>query len=485
MTIKKIGLSALVAATLTTGAFADPVIGDGGFIHGADINETYNINYSAVRRLDLNTTAADGTTDQNATSVVGIAVKTDEWVIFDLTGAEFDTNAKYYLGLVSGSAYKDTILNVDSSTKLSANKLEFKIGSTAVAADQKIVLLTGATAADNNVTDLILPKGSTEDVTLVVHGEDSVGGLLKNSTSPVLTILKAKTTPEVTGTLVCGENGKDALIDSDDKFKYIPYTTNSDSGAYDSAKVYCKLKIASFKREGLDFSYGDNNISVVFSGEFLDGNFSNDTSSSGILSQKTGYAKSELLSQASNADLGNEREVTSSIVFTSTPTRNSNLEKETYTASLNLFYGSADYNKTIDLVPEKDIMNIALSSYEATIIGMYASAVQVEQFVITNDSSEETTISLSATDQDGNVYGPTDLTKDGETVKLAKGKTVYPSLSEVYNDLKVPTGSVCKVVITLPKVSAKKGDVIVYKTNINGGQTSMKVIDNNGDNNGN
>ena len=54
MTIKKMGLSALVAATLSTGAFAAATIDGSGYKDSDTTTKTFNINYSAKTVLELN-----------------------------------------------------------------------------------------------------------------------------------------------------------------------------------------------------------------------------------------------------------------------------------------------------------------------------------------------------------------------------------------------------------------------------------------------
>ena len=215
MTIKKIGLSALVAATLTTGIYAGAEIEVGGFIH-EDGNETYNITYSAVKSIDLNTTDVGGVAlpDSNGTLVKGISANTNDWIIFDLTGAEFDTNTKLKYKLL----FADTRHQVDTGadTAITKNKIEFKLVED-VNTSAKLVL----SMDDTNSTDLILPQGSTADVTLRAHGEDKNGDALKNADTGVVTILKAKTTPELTASLICGYRGKDILIDSESRTKFV------------------------------------------------------------------------------------------------------------------------------------------------------------------------------------------------------------------------------------------------------------------------
>jgi hypothetical protein len=466
MTIKKIGLSALVAATLTTGVYAKATIDAGGFVHNG--KNTYNTNFLAVTDKDLNTSKTDGS-DGNGTSITGIAANKDEWVVFELTGAEFDTNTTYNLIDAAGTAGSQVHVNTDTDTLVNTNKLEFKLNK-AIDASMKLVVSVG----DTNSTDLILKKGATANVTMTAHGEDNLGNELKNSNTGAVTILEAKTTPEVTATLVCGKDGKDILINSDNKENFVANSSNPDSGADSTTTAKCLLTIPKIEAQGIDFKYNDNNISVTLSaGDFNDGNFS--VTGTNETFKKIATAKTETFYDEDNSSLGADKEIKETIKFT---VSGDPLLDTVFQGAVKVTYGDAENNVTKDLVTTTDVMKIQLSSYEATINALYADANQVEQIVVTNSSDKDSDIMVTVT-QNGVTGAPTKVGEvKANSLTLITVKDIYKATN---------TNGLINIKLALPSVDAKKGDVTAMMANtaVGNGRVMIKVVDNNSANNGN
>ena len=453
MTMKKIGLSALVAATLTTATFA------GGTLTYSPIS--FNTKFLSSQANDLNISS-----DQTKSGFAyrsSSKINADSSVTFTLTdGAKFLGEANSWM-LVNGGDVNATGLAIQEDGK----KLIMQVNDGTMAANVDFNLTTNSNALEEY--NLSISSGATANITMDVEASTVAGGntLPIDGAKVTAASIFTAATVDVTGKLVCNDK---IYIDSDNK----PFF---DTSATTTTTATCDFDVASVTAKGIDFDYGDVNITLELTGgNFTEGNLTAEstTGPNSVVPNATATGYTYVYSGTKL----NGTALDSTITYTLDPhTVNLNSVEFGHTATIK-FLGANDNNATFDIKDSTSIdMKWTLATYTATINGMYSDGSQREQFVIINNSSNDSDIKVVVAAADG-----TKGTGSLGTVKA--GETVYPFLSDVYTATSISSATVVNVEISLD-VPSKQGDVVVYKTNGANGQTMMKVVDNNPDNDGN
>ncbi|SHO80677.1 hypothetical protein MNB_SV-15-280 [hydrothermal vent metagenome] len=455
MTIKKIGLSALVAATLTTATFAAGTL--------TYSEKSFNTKFLSSQANDINISSDETTTGIAYKS--SSAINADSSVTFTLSdGAKFLGEANTWK-LVNGTDVNATGIAIQENGR----KLIMQVNTGAMAANADFNLTTDASSpADYNLS---ISTGATANITMDVEASTVAGGntLPIDGAKVTAKAMFTASTVDVKGDLVCSDKIE---INSDDKSHFLAGTAASTTTAT------CTFNVPSVVSKDIDFDYGDANITLELTGgNFTEGNLTAESTtgpdSTTLNSTATGYTYTY-----GPANELNVTALASTITYTLDPaTVNLNSVEFGHTATIK-FLGANDNNATFPIIEtnSKD-MKWTLATYTATINGMYGSADQVEQFVILNQSSVTGNITVDVVTADG-------VTASGSLGTVKAGETVYPSLASLYEATGIPSGTVVNVTLSID-VPNKQADVVVYKTNGLSGQTQMKVVDNNNKNIGN
>jgi hypothetical protein len=449
--MKKIITSAAVVAALTTAAFAGATL-SGDFPKDSEGKSTFNKNYMTNAALTVETNTTSGV------AYTGFGVKKDEWLVFTLEGADFNTTMDYVL-LKDGIAVTDPVNN-DIKEKVAEFKLTGDINVT------DTLVLGYHDSADVNKTVLILPKSADKDVTITATAQDATGTALKNSDTTVKTLIEMRDYTSKLDLKDC----QTRLINSDDKSKFVEVSS-------DTTTATCVLDITMQDQATYDYNVSDANITINVSDvDFDEGNI---TSSVGADSE-------ELNAAGTGIDIiGEDDTVTDrTITFTIDSGFTGDLTADTMSIAAELVVGSDTAGttfsepKTLATLAKEEAMKYLLSTYSATILNMKydaASATETKLFVY-NNSTTKTTATVKAVTASGEDLGTVHTFEiDANSVGRVFASALYginPKMALGY-----------KVTVDLD-VDAKKGDILAQQVTP-GGMIRLKETDNNTDNSGN
>lgn len=263
MTIKKIGLSALTAATLVTGAFAATTLTSDFFTDTATsgvADLTYNSKYTKNVEDGVDFNPGLGT-DLKFT---GVGLNTDYTIEIALTGAAFRVDSTQELGL-----YKEgtTLVSILPSYSEDNSTITFTINAEGVDAADTINL---GYASGDLTNDIYIPKGTSGNISakLIARKDNNNKSQISTATRPMAT----QKDQEVSAQIECGPN--DGNIGD---FKIDPVVRKTfvygDDDNVTSLKCILTTKRPTTQAT-YDFNYEDINATVVFDGgNFSDGGF--------------------------------------------------------------------------------------------------------------------------------------------------------------------------------------------------------------------
>jgi len=473
MTMKKIGLSALVAATLTTGAFAT------GTLTFDEIS--FNTKYLGALSSDKNITTANNGNDHIGYRPSG-DINSTSYLILDLSdGAKFVGEASDWKLLQAGNEMGSGNNFYNDNTRLL-----IKVTEDITASDYNI---TDTIADDGNYT-IALNKGFDKDVTLKITSVDSVNAngnpdTVDNIVGRVdATKIFTASTIDVKGSLVCSDR---IYINSDDKTIF--ETTSAPDEVINDKNVTCEFKVIAPTTKNIDFDYSDVNVTLEFTGgNFTEGNLtkSANKSSSNVpdrtVLNKTATGYTYVFDTAKELNASSNLEQT--ITYSLDPATN-DLKSVTFghTAKLQ-FLGDNNPDVSFNIIEDGSVdMAWTLATYTGTVTGVADfPSINMSTNIRVFNNTDLTT---------GKIIKPEIkvITKDGiDLGKKIYDKDLNPGSNYVIKakdirDSKMfgeEAGNGFKVIVSLD-IPSKKGDMEVMDTRANG-ISYKRVIDNNPDN---
>ncbi len=435
MTIKKIGLSALVAATLTTGAFAASVLAFGTNIDSSTADK-YNTEYLSMISVDVN--------DTNISFTSGFKFNANDFITIKIEGAKFLDKANYTM---VDTNITDIVAEMfDDSVD---GQIKFRVSE-----NDKIVKNGTYTIVNttNQTSPLQIAKSSNGDIKLTLVGEGS--GSVISAAADDLIIFKKDTQKVEVKSLICND-GKNVAINTTTRQTFDPITSID-------CNLTTKVPTSPF---AVDFNYTDVNATVTFNGgNFIDGNFTADTQNG---------------TTVTFVDIGNDNNNGTTYTLTSADDIIA-LSPTTFDANVKYQYGVGSHGDVTgySLTEDKsEVMKWTLATYVARVMGMVNRSDVGTTSIVTvyNNSKDDTTIELKAINfigADDVLITLTDnIIKAGERKTLITGRDIPAELNG-YN-----------LEITMD-VKSDYGDVIGYQKSATG-KVDLKVIDENTKNNGN
>jgi len=426
MTIKKIGLSALVAATLTTAGFAAGKLTFGPV--------SFNTKFLASQANDLNISSTQTKTGIAFVSSANIAK--DSKIEFTLTdGAKFLGEAGTWFLTDTANDKNATGVQISADGKVLTMQAD-----TDIASGGDLNLTTNNTDITKfNEYNLSISTGATADIKMNIIATTLVGGDKTEIQGARVTdaSMFTKNTDDVKGKLVCSDK---IYIDSDNKPKFD--TTAAPTEVTSDTEVTCAFSVDKPTRRDIDFNYADLNITLELTGgNFTEGNLTlpkdvaNDATHMGITANATHTAKIK-------------------------------------------FNALTDNNATFDIIESGSTdMKWTLATYTARVVGVRDTATDNTYLKIINNSVNDGVavtmdISNSTADQTGVSLGTVDA-----------GKALIFSSTQLKSKVTGDIGNGYTVDISM-NIPSKQGDMIISYINA-GGQFNGRVVDNNPDNNGN
>ncbi len=470
MTIKKIGLSALVAATLTTAGFA------AGTLTFKPVS--FNTKFLASQANDLNISSTQTTTGIAFVSSANIAK--DSKIEFTLTdGAKFLGEAGTWFLTDTANDKNATGVQISADGKVLTMQAD-----TDIASGGDLNLTTNNTDITKfNEYNLSISTGATADIKMNIIATTLVGGDKTEIQGARVTdaSMFTKNTDDVKGKLVCSDK---IYIDSDNKPKFYK-DANSPGEVTSDTEVTCAFSVDKPTRRDIDFNYADLNITLELTGgNFTEGNLTspadvvNDATHMGITANAThtGYTYQYKGTVAAN-EL-NSTALASTLTYTLDPaTVPLNSVEFGHTAKIK-FNALTDNNATFDIIESGSTdMKWTLATYTARVVGVRDTATDNTYLKIINNSVNDGVavtmdISNSTADQTGVSLGTVDA-----------GKALIFSSTQLKSKVTGDIGNGYTVDISM-NIPSKQGDMIISYINA-GGQFNGRVVDNNPDNNGN
>ena len=415
MTIKKIGLSALAAATLTSGAFATTELKGGFFTQDSDgkATLTYNSKYVANITSDLNIEANVGF------EFTGVGLNTDYTLEFALVGAVFNPDLGEELGLYKN----DTLVSILPTYTDNNSTVTFTINGEGIDAAERIQIKYKS----SDRTDIYISKGTSGDI------------------SAKITARKDNNLKSIVGTdswnmLTQKDQEISAKISCQDDIKIDPVERKTFDGANDQ-NVTCTLTTTKpTTLDTYDFNYEDINATIIFDGgDFTHGSF---ITSGGATVQDD----NKTLVISGPLDWSSEKNTTT---FTYSLSKDlvTTLKPVDFSASVTLEHeiGNADSSaitspNTISAVKSQEkTMVWGIDTYVANIINVRHNDSTGLKSMITiyNSSKSDTTISVNALngDGEGNVVAvplEDNTIKAGDSKMLLTGRELPSTLTNGY-----------------------------------------------------
>jgi hypothetical protein len=445
--MKKIITSAAVAAALTTGAFAAAA----ALTSGATTSDSYN--KLLVAAMD------SASVDVNTSNVayVGSGFNANYKITLSVTGgAKFD--ATKGIDIWTDDNKSDAVINTDFSDDNTS--VTYTVSNTPIAAGTR---LTFAYNEANGTLPLILPKGTTGDISLKLTALDHNDKDMPNAKAQLAAALVTAKENKATGTLACNTTNKVA-IDTVDRKEFLSVSTKV-------KEFTCKLTTDHGDISAdIDFNYTDVNATIAFSGgDFNNGKF---VTSGGATASTDG----KTLTIAS--PIADNNATTFKYVLN---TDSSTLAPATFAAKVDYGYkASPDATVTknsVNAVDAENALEWTLDVYVAKIINVaHAVATSTKSMLkVYNNSNEDTTVKLKVYNVDGTEQ---DIALTDNTLKANSSRLIMTG-RELPDTL--VNGYVAEVSLD---VEATEGDVVAYQ-NSSIGKVELKVIDENNKNNGN
>lgn len=474
MTIKKIGISAIVAVALSSSAFAEVTVKQGT----SDASSSYSELFMAkiINNYDINTSVNE------ALTYSGVGLNEGYTLKFTLSGAEF-----YNADTLILSKYADpeatetkiqTSVGINPAISDDKTSIEFTIGNFDITALDNLYLSYGVNQTtgqdDSNETGMFIKPGVTGDIKVTVTA--------KNKNEEDLDVAKAELifysseASELEATVKCANDEK-VYISSADRASF----NVDDDNFVESKKITCALTLDKKPPSSdLDFIYDDINATITFNGgDFDHGKF--------IANPEYGVSVSEdgkIVTIVPNSSLGQgdsisfKYELNYDLVELSPTIFNSNITLN-YKNNVGSMFDNDQYNEGESIMPANDnVMEWDIDTYLATVWNVRHNATIGLRSMISiyNNSAEAVPVTVTIVNSDG--AGKTDapitlMTLEARQSTMLITNAVHEGTSNVVLPDTLVNGYNLKIGIASNKTEA---DVIAYQRN-NDSKTILKVTD--------
>ena len=454
MTIKKLGLSAVVAAALATTTFA----------------------------ADANLTATATTYNSVYTATLSGSVASPENALNYATSVDLLEGNMITLTLDSGATFPGSAINWRLDDNLSATAAEgvsidgavLKLRVTAAgftaSADNVGSFVYDATTNDDNVS-FSFNSAATADITMDIAVRDNVNDITLTDAGVADVAIFTKETNSLTATVDCGNN---VVIDSTTK---TAFTVNAPTTALTAE---CSYDMLVPTESDIDFDYSDVNVTTVITGgNFTDGNFTATNSAAGagalVNTNPAAVSNAQTFNEAGHDMDTNDYNST----FTYNLNQGNILSSTTFPiVSTMTFVGGTE----IDLVTSASDtkMTWELSTFSCTVKNMRSNATNGTNTHVKlyNDDSAIATVDVQVTaSTGGTAVNLTSITT------VAAGGSATLSSEDIKAAFLAQEGTVLangyKAVVTYQDTDKTDGDASATQTNTTTGTFGVRVNHNN------
>jgi len=447
--MKKIITSAVVAAALTTVAFAGTV----GLHSHTSMFATYSKTYTADEARDFNLTDVNGTSpaylEYNTTATINnknvVEVTLGDGATFG--GAANDWTIVQTSGVNSGEIVATGAQMVGSTLKFIANEKTLPSGESARFEYKASVELP-----------FTLAQGADKDISLTISGKDNENDITLDGAAASIDIFQVGDTA-LEPVINCADKAI-VGIDSEDKSRFTA------ASRVTTTTVACTMNVPMVVAQNIDFDYSDVNLTVsVVGGNFSDGNFSSGLGTPGTFSDTT-------------PTMMNNNFVTTDLneTWTYTLAGDNDLLSTTFDVQVEAKF-IIDDNKTATITDADDVkdMEWELSVYKAEVLNMRSAPTNGKETFVTmyNNSQASSTVSATVTNPDGTKVSITDLgTVEKSSSLVISAADIMAKDSTIVNGFKVE--------LYLDGVANQDGDAVAFQRS-NFGQVGLRLSDNSGD----
>ena len=447
MTIKKIGLSALVASAIVTNSFAGSSEAN---VTGIKYNTAY---LTAMGKTNTELGEKIKSFDLNTSS----DIHNKNVINFEIVNAQWGGKKDNYVINYNDSKGNNQIVN---SSDIKNNIIKFVVTNDINKSTIIKLYYNETSSTDLNIT---LPYTTKGDVKIKTSARDNENDIDIAGANTKATIAK-----EMTLLPTAIVNCSDVTIDIDNKNRF-KVNGKSDYNV-STSRAECDINISKIDSNSsyVDFNYSDINATAyMYPGDFIDGNFSDSNDSKIISFGKADASKGQTIYLLANSttDFNLSKTNLSQKLYYELTGSNQLNDAQFKTKIVLTYQADKDENKTQTVFSKQDTMKWTLPVFTAKVLNMRSNAKnKVNTFIkLYNSSKEKAIVDVEVVTVNGKHYSK----KDIATVPAGGAITVSASdINSQITEENLKNGY--SATLSYEKIDRNLGDAVASQTEAQG-----------------